>query len=151
MLKGAGKLTHALFAVLAVALFTAIMFMVISGTFEDLAKQIAQESSEVVAKDIAAFLTVSGAAPEDITITYKPSTKFSYDVEIKDRFVGIKSLFDNEYTEGARILVWKLGPISWEEKTAVDAKTQGDIKNTKTFVITKTVDNGKYVYKIKSG
>lgn len=149
MPNGQAKISDALFSVIGVAIFVYIMFIFISNQFEDLVKEIALESAETVAKDVAGFVTISGAAPEEIKITYNPSTKFSYDVEIKNRIVMIKSQLDGDYTEGPRIIIWELEPLPWKEKTAIDAIA--NFKDTKTIVIEKSVEGGKYVYSVTKG
>ncbi len=149
MLKAQAEIPRSLWAVAVVGIFVAIMFLLISQSFQDLAKQIALESAEVVAKDLAGFITISGAAPEEIKITYKPSTKFSYDVEIGGRIVRVSSLLDGDYREGPRIFVWEFDPLPWKEKTTID--TTANFKNEKNFVIQKFVKDGKYVYSVTNG
>ena len=141
--------TEAIFTVVAVTIFMSLLFLVMSGSLEDLAKQLAQESAEVVARDLAGFITISAAAPESLEITYEPSEKFSYDVDVNGRIVSVRSRVGDEYTEAGRIFIWKVGPIGWEEKTALDLFASLD--NEQIFVIEKTVSGDRYVYKISGG
>ena len=144
--KGAATITDAIYIVISVAIAVAAIFLFITENFTALARQIALESAEVVAKDTAGFITVSGAAPDEARIIFKPSTKFKYDLEVSGRIVEVKSLLDNEYTEGPSFFGFKPGPFVWSEKAAVDP--EASFKSIDTIVISKVVANGQYVYQV---
>src|SRR3972149_528618 len=120
MPKGQAKIYKALFAVIAVAIFLFVVTAFVQRNLYDLARQLATESAEVVAKDLAGFLTISSAATEDIEITYSPSSTFSYDVDIENRIVGARSLLRGDYLEGPKIFGWEIEPFPWQEKTILD-------------------------------
>ncbi len=146
MEKAQAKITDSLFLVIATASFIAIMFFFITQSFNELAKQMASDSAEVVAKDLAGFITVSGASPMEMTITYKPSTVFTYNIEVKDRIVKASSMLDGKSVEGPRFFGMEI-PAIWMDKTAVGDLHTG-LSNVKTIEIQKSVSDGKYVYKI---
>jgi hypothetical protein len=58
-------------------------------------------SAENVARQLAGFITISGAAPYKINIEYLPSRDVSYSFEIKNRNIIIKPEFKVSYAEKA--------------------------------------------------
>lgn len=62
-------------------------------------KEVALSSPSVVSKELAGYITISGASPHSIIISYYPSN-LPYNVEIKDRIVSVSI---SEKAEGVLI------------------------------------------------
>jgi hypothetical protein len=115
-----------------------ILIMMLPNLAEDLFKMIALASADVVSKDLAGLISISGAAPEKIVITYQtPSKEFFYDVKIKDRIVDVKMI-----GEGKAVI------SNATARCAVDP--EASFKNVQKFVIEKTMENGKNKYKVEA-
>jgi len=85
-METAATVLGAVFIAAAAAFFFYYIFPLFFG---DLFKSIALASAEIVARDIAGFISVSGVAPNEIKITYNPSETNKYNVEIKERIVKV--------------------------------------------------------------
>ena len=71
----------------AIVLF--FFFYIFPVFFGDMFKSIALSSSDIVARDMAGLVSVSGIAPNQITIEYNPSSSTQYNASIQNRLVKI--------------------------------------------------------------
>jgi len=90
MSKAQAKITDALFAIFSVVVFIFIMFTILGKQLEEFAREVSLESADVVSKDMAGFISISAAAPDEIRITYRPSTKFFYNLYAGDKKVNVE-------------------------------------------------------------
>lgn len=81
--------------VLIAAIVVFFFFYIYPLFFGDLFKSIALSSAEIVARDIAGFISVSAAAPNEIKITYNPSESNKYNTVIGDRLVQVTLAIEN--------------------------------------------------------
>lgn len=147
MSKAQAKIVDSIFLVIATVSFVATMYLFITQSFSELAKQMASDSSEVVSKDIGGFITVSAAAPDDITITYQPSTIFTYDITVNDNgIVKASSLLNGKPADGPRFFGMGI-PAVWMDKTAIGG-IDTTLSDVKIIEIEKSTSNGEYVFKI---
>ena len=91
--KEKNKGTAATFTVIGAVLIAAIVvfyfYYIYPLFFRDLFKSIALSSAEIVARDLAGFISVSGVAPNEIKIAYNPSESYKYNVAIGERLVQV--------------------------------------------------------------
>jgi len=81
--------------VFVAAIVVFFFFYIFPLFFGDLFKSIALSSAEIVARDIAGFISVSAAAPNEIKITYNPSESNKYNTVIGDRLVQVTLAIEN--------------------------------------------------------
>ena len=78
-----------LFFIAAVTITITVLLFLISGNVEDLLGIVATESAEVVARDLSSFITVTAAAPYEVSINFVASETKKYDVSIQDRVTTV--------------------------------------------------------------
>jgi hypothetical protein len=136
-MKGQAEVMEPLVFVLFAVLFIGFLVIVLPNLLGNMYKLFSLTSAEVVAKEIAGFISVSGVAPHKITIYYSPGTLI-YDVGVDDRLVRVNLLNkDNSVKEK-----------SVAEKTAVDPFL--DEKSVNYFTIMKYIRALEYLYDIKA-
>lgn len=132
-MKGQEKISNTIIivAMAAVALFFISNFM---NFMMDVQKLFALASAEVVSRDLAGLISVSGSEPEEITIFYGGiSEEVSYDIKLENRKIEVKMLDEEKEVIG--------GPI--EEGYAVDPPPR-TIYDKRYFIIGKRED--KYFF-----
>jgi hypothetical protein len=135
--KATSTVINILGAVMIAAILVFFFFYIFPLFFGDVFKSIALSSSEVVARDIAGLVSVSGVAPDEIKIEYNPSTSITYNVTIVDRIVrvflgvvrGVPFSGQNEVASAktavdnlnAQIILTNIFEISKKVSTGIDA------------------------------
>jgi hypothetical protein len=87
--KGTETPATALGILLIVIGIVALFYFIFPLVFGDIFKTISLSSAEIVARDIAGFISVSGVAPNEIKINYNPSESSKYNMIINDRVVQV--------------------------------------------------------------
>jgi len=131
--------TIGIFAViLAVFLFFTQIFPKILEIIIDL---FSRTSAEVVARHLAAFITVSGASTHKIVITYTPAKEVNYNVYGSNRFVVLSPIYTTRYGEKS----------SSTQPYATPPDNFGPFNGVNTFIITKTFseEGSSYVVQAK--
>lgn len=90
-MKGAESVATVLGAIFITVIVVFFFYYIFPLFFGDLFQSIALSSSEIVARDIAGFISVSGVAPDEISIQYSPSSSVFYNVSVSQRVVKINS------------------------------------------------------------
>jgi len=82
-----------IFMLVCVAAVICIIIFALPGMMSSMASLFALGSAEAVSRDVAGLVTISGAAFEDATITYKGASEaLVYNVLIKDKLVSIDTI-----------------------------------------------------------
>jgi hypothetical protein len=138
--KGFENVANVMGAVFITAIVIFLFYYIFPLFFGDMFKSIALSSAEIVTRDMAGFVSVSGVAPNEIRIKYNPSSSTLYNVSIANRVVKVAissgKLNNNEIASS---------------KTAVDNLTQ-QINNDNSFVISKNIkastdQNGNKIFR----
>jgi len=87
---GQAAVTEVLLTVFIMAAL-AVSFMLLPKTIQEMIKMLSLASAEVVARDLAGLISVSGTAPGRIYINYDPPGDVRYDVWIEGRVVNVKA------------------------------------------------------------
>jgi len=87
--KGVESVTTVMGAIFIAAIVVFFFYYIFPLFFGDLFKSIALSSGEIVARDIAGFISVSGVAPNEIKIEYSPSSSVQYNVSVNQRVVEV--------------------------------------------------------------
>ena len=88
-MKGLMSVADAITLLTIAALFV-LLLAIIPKLFSDFFTQLAMSTSEVVARDLAGLITISAAAPKDITISYFGAMKkINYSVDLSQRVVKV--------------------------------------------------------------
>lgn len=89
--------------ILLTIFFLANFFEIIT----DIANALALATATAASQDLSGLVTISGAAPDEISIRFSPTDRYSYDLQIKDRLVNVRliSLNDEECKDIFRIRV----------------------------------------------
>lgn len=87
--KGIETVSNVLGAVFIGAIVIFFFYYIFPLFFGDMFKSIALTSTDVVARDLAGLVSVSGVAPDQIVIEYNPSSSIQYNVSIASRIVSI--------------------------------------------------------------
>jgi hypothetical protein len=130
--------TIGIFAViLAVFLF---FFQIFPKILEMIVDFFSKTSADAVARQLAAFITVSGASPYKITITYMPTKEITYGIYSSNRLLLVSPNYQVSYAE--------------KKFSAQPYGTPPDnfgFPNVNTFIITKTFSEGgsNYVFRAK--
>ncbi|MDI6798883.1 MAG: hypothetical protein QMD12_02720 [Candidatus Aenigmarchaeota archaeon] len=74
--------------IVAIAATITLFFIIFPRMIESMWKEIALYSPSVVSRELAGLITISGAAPHSISISYYPSN-LPYNVKIKNRAVSV--------------------------------------------------------------
>lgn len=131
--KAQAEITE-IISLVAIGLALIFFFVVILPKFiGTMFQMMALNSAHAVSRDLAGFITISGAATDRITITHQPG--FKYNVGIADRIVSVElleGLKDNAVT-----------------KSGVDPFLN-PIENVNYFEIRKWTENGQNKYKVEA-
>jgi hypothetical protein len=116
-----------------------IIFLVVPKFWKDIAQTAVLSSPDVVIKDIAGLVTISGAAPHDITINYKVDTDtYSYNLQVSGRNLTVEML-------GAEKIMNKITAAASDE---IPIDPEASVLDSTTFTIQKTVADGKNLYEV---
>ncbi len=146
-MRGQAKLTDSLFLVFSTFISVVIFYMIMSGAVSDMVALISLQSSEVVVRDIASFITVTGGAPDEIKIFYTPSDTFTYDLTVTNRTVNIIRLKDGQEVDRSTIFGYQFPSYGSYGKSAVDP--EASFTNVNTFTISKFTQDQHYIYSIQ--
>lgn len=128
-----GMTTTEVILLIAMIAITLSAIIAIPGWVDDAFRLFALSSAEVVARDLAGIVSISGASPDQITIRYDVEFKgISYNVELKDRMITVVRLEKNKKPSDPAKITY-----------AVDSLSK-DIEDAKSFVIEKK--DGKYYF-----
>jgi|GEM_PF-4409283 len=94
--------------------------LVLPRLLSDIYGLIALSSAEVVGRDIAGFITISAASPQDILIKHTLDPKHEYSVKIENRLVKIKLLTIEYGMKGSAITKTGVDGIDFDPKTPVN-------------------------------
>jgi len=84
-----GDVTINTIGLIVMAAVTLTLFFVFLPKIIDMLwKELALHSPSVVSKELSGYISISGAAPDSITISYYPSN-LPYDVEIENRIASV--------------------------------------------------------------
>src|SRR5437867_9573519 len=75
-----------------VSVISVVVVLNVLTIIRTLADELALQSAESVARDTSSMITLTAAAPGEITIKYQPSNKYSYDLSVKDHLVNVNLL-----------------------------------------------------------
>ncbi|OGW54472.1 MAG: hypothetical protein A2Y81_11745 [Nitrospirae bacterium RBG_13_43_8] len=116
-----------------------IVFVALPKFWKDIAFTAILSSPEVVIRDIAGLVTISGAAPHDITIYYEvPTTKYSYNLMINGRNITLEMLGDEKI----------LDKITATTSDEIPIDPEASISDSTTFTIEKFREDGKNIYEV---
>lgn len=87
-MKGDQKVTNTIGIVLIIGGMLFFIYAILPLIFQ-IYKESILSSSDIVSRQLAGFISISLAAPADITITYSPHEKIRYDVDVKERVVDV--------------------------------------------------------------
>lgn len=91
-------------------------------------------SSEIIARDLAGLISISGSAPDRITIDYVTSSeKYKYNVKVNDTFVEVSAVDENGQTKG----------FPSQIAHAIKSMESKSFNEKRVFRITKTRENGE--------
>jgi len=135
-MKGQAEVTEVVKFVGLTLLFVLFIGLILPKLLYDMYKMFSLISAEVVAKEIAGLVSVSGVAPHQITIYYSPSSSVTYDVKVGDRLVRVDLLNKDKTVKEESVA----------EKTAVDPFL--DASSVNYFTIMKYFRDGEDLYKI---
>lgn len=138
IMKGQASIVSIVGIVAIIVIFVSVAATIfLPGMIADMYAEIALVSAEVVARDLAGFITISGAATDSITIYYIPSEQHKYDVAIGNRIVDVKLLTVEYGMKGQAIA-----------KTAVDPAASRE--NVNSFTIKKWRENEQNKYGVEA-
>lgn len=116
-----------------------IIFLVVPKFWKDIAMTAVLSSPDIVIKDIAGLVTISGAAPHDITINYKVYTdQYSYNLQVSGRNLTVEML-------GEEKIINKITATASDE---IPIDPEASIMDSTTFTIQKTTEDGKNSYEV---
>jgi hypothetical protein len=116
-----------------------IVFVAVPKFWKDIALTAVLSSPDVVIRDIAGLVTISGAAPHDIIIYYEvPTTKYSYNLQISGRNLTLEMLGEEKIVNKVTAAISAEIPID-PEASVFDATT---------FTIEKFREGGNNVYEV---
>lgn len=125
---------------LSVLIFLIIFYMV-PKFWKDIAMSISRNAPNVVARDLASLVTISGAAPHTIIISYKvPTEKYSYNLNIDGRKLDLEMLGETKHIKG----------IISKASNEIPIDPQTSIYDTRTFVIEKYREGSENMYEVNS-
>lgn len=131
--KGMETVANVLGAVFITAIVVFFFYYVFPLFFGDMFKSIALTSTDVVSRDLAGLVSVSGVAPNQIIIKYNPSSSIQYNVSVQNRVVSVGLPISKSN------LASNLGVTGVESaKTAIDNLTV-KIDSENNFEISKTM------------
>jgi hypothetical protein len=116
-----------------------ITFVAVPRLWKDIAFTALQSSPDVVARDIAGLVTISGAAPHQITIYYKvPTEKYSYNLQISGRNLTVEMLGEEKI----------INKITARASDEIPIDPQSSVSDSTIFTIEKLREEGKNVYEV---
>jgi hypothetical protein len=116
-----------------------IVFVAVPKFWKDIAFTAILSSPEVVIKDIAGLVTISGAAPHDITINYDvPTTKYSYNLQVSGRNLTLEMLGEEKI----------LNKITAKTSDEIPIDPEASVLDSTTFTIEKNTEDGKNSYEV---
>ena len=123
--------------ILSIFLFFTQIFPKIIETIIDLFSKTAAES---VARQLAAFITVSGVSTYKINITYTPTKKVTYNIQSDNRLVKVVPNYATSYGEKS----------SSSQPYATPPNSFGPFSDVNTFIITKTFSEEGSKYEVQT-
>lgn len=112
-----------------------IIYFMIQYVFTNLIPIFAQGSAQVVSRELADFITISGVAPYKITINYQPTDNVFYNVSIDSRVVTVSMLESNP-----KPLTISSGIAGYVSSNIAIDNLKLFLKNVNIFEIKKTTD-----------
>ncbi|MBL7170242.1 MAG: hypothetical protein ISS48_04440 [Candidatus Aenigmarchaeota archaeon] len=85
-MKAQAEVTE-IFSILGIIVVLIALIPVIIPTIQEAIRQYTLDSPDVVSKDLAALISISAAAPRDITIKYDINSENDYEIDINNRLV----------------------------------------------------------------
>lgn len=111
---------------LAISMIFILIMARIPSIFKEFFSVLSLSTSDVVAHDLAGLISMSAAAPDDITIEYHGRVKqINYTVELKDRNITVEMIIDGEPQERSVVNVFAVSDL------------QGKFENSKKFEVKK--------------
>ncbi len=136
-MKGQSEVTEVIFLI-GIVLLLFILIFSYGKMWRELLESLVSTSPKIVVRDIAGLVSISGAAPDSIKISYEvPTDQYSYYLEIKDRAVKVRLLDKNKV-------------ILEEDSSQTVVDPTASIYDKVSFIIQKKMIEGKNVYEVKS-
>jgi hypothetical protein len=98
--KGQAEIMSIIGVVVSALFILVFVVFLLPDMIADLMAFLSTFSAEVVSRNVAGLITISAAAPDEITIDYSPSNDFYYDVDINNRVVHVKLLTEKFMMKG---------------------------------------------------
>jgi hypothetical protein len=118
-----------------------IIFIVVPKFWKDMALSVSNNAPNVVIRDIASLITISGAAPNKITIYYEiPSEQYIYNLDVNGRKLALEMVTQTTDVKGVLKKVTDEIPID----------PYASIVGAKKFVIQKIRENDENIYEVDS-
>jgi len=118
-----------------------IVFVVIPKFWRSIAETAILSSPDVIVRDLSGLITISGAAPHDITIYYETSTeKYSYNLEVDGKILNLEMISSDDISKQVKEKV--------SDEILIDPHTS--IFDSRIFTIQKTRDNKQNSYEVYS-
>lgn len=114
-------------------LASGIIFLLINFVFANIIPLFAEGSTEVVSRDLADLITISGIAPYKITIDYQPTDNTVYNVSIDSRVLTLYTLENNP-----KPLTLSTGVSQYTNQKVAVGNSSTSLHNVNNFEITKT-------------
>jgi len=116
-----------------------IVFVIVPKFWKKIAETAILSSPSVIIRDISGLMTISGAAPHDITIYYKaPSEKYNYNLDINGKILTIEMISSEDITK----------KIKEKVNDEIPVDPQVSITESRIFTIQKTRENEKNLYEV---
>lgn len=134
-MKGQAEITE-IIIILALAAFTIALIPILLNLIQDFFKIFALASPEIVSRDLAGLMTISAAAPNNITLYYKIYAEgISYDFDSHDRKVNVKLLDEDQ-------------KMIKEASSIIPIDITSSLENVKEFKIIKTRESGRNYFRV---
>lgn len=131
--------TEALWIIALCVLIFLLIFLIVPKFWKAIAKTIALSSPSIVIRDLAGLITISGAAPHTITISYEiPTEKYSYNLEVNGRILTLEMLGETKAVKG----------VIKKATDEIPIDPQTSILDSKSFTIYKTREDDKNFYEV---
>lgn len=138
--KGQQEIITVLGTVAMAAITVFFIIEILPKAITDFQQFVSLASAEVVSRNLAGIISISAAAPNQITINYQPSEDYKYYVRTKNRVVDVKLLTQRFGMSGEIV-----------SETAVDSKcydgreTTCEFNEVNFFTVRKWSEGPKYV------
>lgn len=137
-MKGQAEVINALGIIVIAGVLLFLFFIILPRIIDLMWTEIGFASANVVSKELADYITISGSATDSIEIFYHPSDH-KYNVELKDRIVTVSmEIKDKKYVE----------PVPERGKIGIDPA--GKFASVNFFFITKEKIAGRSVYGVEA-